>query len=225
MKTREFVLSATLAFFASAILASSSYAASSISLVWSHTGTPDANICGESCGPGPGIHPPATIAVSSTITANVVLQGDAVGVHGVFVSFLYDVTELVLLSVTEHPDVFVSPGNSFGVVSPGVMVDTTNGVIEHFDSYAGTDTGCLQCTVTLGTIRFHVIGGEHYEPWDVIPAILDNSFDVIVAPGGANISSTTVFNGAQVGALPLPEPTTGLLVALGLAGLVRAGRR
>ena len=192
------------------LAAGSATAASSISLVWGHnlTATADAS-------------PSGSVAASSQITAHIVLSADAVGVAGVFISVLFDTSELQAVAALEKV-AKVSMGNSFSPASPGFVIDNTAGEVTNLDWTVGLATGCISCTVTLGTVTFHVVSGVG-GPGDIdaIAAVSNPGVDAIIAVGGADVSGTTIFNGASV----VPEPTTAILVVGGLLGLGYAGRR
>lgn len=192
------------------LAAGSASALSSISLIWFQTGTATIDT--------------ATFAPSSTVTAQIILQGDSTGVAGVFVSILFDPTELQadLSQVVYEQPGKVSKGNVFLPISAGVTVDNVNGQILGFDSTVGLATGCISCTVQLGTVVFHVVSGAT-DGIDAVTAVLDNGIDAIVPAGGG--TTTAQHNGASVDGAVVPEPTTALLVVGGLLGLGYAGRR
>jgi len=178
-------------------------AASSISMIWSSTNTD--TITGT--------------APSNTITAIIVLAGDAVdGVSGVELTFTYNTVELDFVGMYENagPAAKVAMNNQFAPLSTSNTVNNeAAGTIGGFDS-ATLGAGCLGCTITLGSIQFHVTGAaETSAPND------------LVATGAVNdannnaVGGSTTFNAAEV----VPEPTTALLVVGGLLGLGYAGRR
>lgn len=193
------------------LAAGSASALSSISLIWAQTGTATIDT--------------ATYGPSSTVTAQIILQGDSTGVAGVFVSILFDPTELQadLSQIVYEQTAKVSKGNTFAPISAGVTVDNVNGVILGFDSTVGLATGCISCTVQLGTVVFHVVAGNGDGDIDAQTAVLPNGIDAIVPVGGG--TTTAQHNAAYVDGAVVPEPTTALLVVGGLLGLGYAGRR
>lgn len=192
---------------------SAASALSSVDIVWKSNGT-------------------ATItpSASDTITALIILTGDSPeGVGGVFVSILFDTAELDVVLVTEHvgPAAKVSMGNQFAPLAAGVTIDEAGGVILGFDSSSGLATGCISCTITLGSVVFHVTAPADFDgPNDVRLAVLSNGIDGIVSAfsgtSGGALTTASFGNAEVVGA---PEPTTALLVVGGLLGLGYAGRR
>jgi len=187
------------------LIASSASALSSINLVWKKSGT-------DTISPAP----------SATATVLIVLQGDSPeGVSGVFVSILFDTAELDFVSALEHsgPAARDSLGNQFEPIGAGVSVDESAGTILRFDSTSGLAPGCIACTVTLGSVVFHVTASTDNDgPNDVRIAIFQPAVDAIVsAVGGSSAGALTTasFGNAEV----LPEPTTGLLIVGGLLGI------
>ena len=149
-------------------LASSAGAVSSLSLVWKSTGT--ATVGNTTSAPPP------------SLTASMVLVGDSTGIAGVFVSFIFDYIDTAGTTTT-HGGVYVADGDelnsrnagngfpafemnarvSMGNVFAPLTIGTTltqdsngsvHGEIIKFDSTVGTSTGCISCTVTLGTVLF-----------------------------------------------------------------------
>lgn len=181
-------------------------AASSISLIWASTSTP--TITGT--------------VNSQTITALIVLAADSVdGVAAVDLDFTFDTAELDFVKLTEPGVNLPGMGNAFSPIVGGHdFLDEAAGIVEGFDQ-ATTATGCIGCTVTLGSIQFHVVA----------PVGDASALDDVVATGtvlSALATTPTVFAvtaGAEVEANTVPEPTTALLVVGGLLGLGYAGRR
>ena len=191
------------------LAAGSATAASSVSLVWKSTGTPTV----------------ASPAATTAVTAQIVLTGDAVGVAGVFITVLFDTAELQAVTALEQV-AKVSMGNSFSPANPGFAIDNVGGEVSGLDWTVGLATGCISCTVTLGTVVFHVVGAVNdASDIDAIASVEPGGIDAIIAVGGADVSGTTIFNGAAVTGPSVPEPTTALLVVGGLLGLGYAGRR
>jgi len=184
-----------------------SQAASSLSMIWKNNGLN--TITGQ--------------VNSDTVTAIIVLVGDSsTGVSGVELNFTYNTAELDYVSSVEHSGkaAKVGMGNQFSPLnSSNTVADDVAGTITGFDS-ATLAAGCLGCTITLGSITFHVTGElESSVPNDVVisptSAVADTFNNVTVAD----------LNAAELGGPPVPEPTTALLVVGGLLGLGYAGRR
>ncbi|MEE3332427.1 MAG: PEP-CTERM sorting domain-containing protein [Myxococcota bacterium] len=219
------------------LLPSTSGAVSSIDMVWEHNGSPIANPCPwnlEVIGSCPAV----TVSASSLITAAIVLRGDSVGVGSVAITILFDTAELDVVSVTDFS--FQARPNGGGVnwflpVDYGVTIDEPGGVIHGFDQEARNvhldvpGAGCVACTVTLGSVRFHLLTGPYPErtpnDLDVIASVEPNGTDGVWAPDGSPAS--VVFNGATVneGHGFVPEPGTGALVSIGVVALVAFARR
>jgi len=196
------------------LAAGSASALSSVNIIWKSSGT-------DTVSPTAG----------DVETALIVLQGDATeGIGGVFVTILFDTAELDVASVLEHSGKAskVGMGNQFAPLNAGVTIDESGGQILGFDSAAGLATGCLSCTITLGSVVFNVTApADNDGPNDVRLAVLGNGIDAIVsAVGGTGGGATTTaaFGDAEI-AGAVPEPTTALLVVGGLLGLGYAGRR
>jgi len=191
--------------------ATAAQAIPSISIVWQNTGSATIGT--------------PTVTASSVINADIVLTGDSSGVavNGVFISILFDTTELLAIGGQELSTVKL-PGmaNTMSPIGAGTTVDNVNGVILGFDQ-ATLDAGLgTAVSRTLGSVRFHVIGAVGDGQDDVIGAVLPNGVDAITAVGNS-VPIEGAFVGASVTATP--EPTTALLVIAGLAGLGYAGRR
>jgi len=193
--------------------AGSASAPSSVNVIWKSTGT-------NSIAPLAG----------QQITAVIVLQGDSVGIGGVFVTVLFDTVELDVVSALEHSGVKVSKGNSFSPLAAGTTIDEAGGQVLGFDSAAGLSTGCISCTITLGSVVFNAVAPANIpgNEIDVQLAVLPNGIDGIVSAFGGSLGGALTsanLGGAEVTGAPVPEPTTALLVVGGLLGLGYAGRR
>jgi len=158
----------------------------------------------------------------ATALADVVLTGDSSGVAvlGVFVSIEFDTGELVALGGVEAAAVKL-PGMA-NVMTPlafGTTVDNVNGLILNFDQ-ATLDAGLSSAvSVTLGSIRFQRNGITLDDNGiDVIASLQNVGVDAIETDAGPG---SAIFNGASVS----PEPTTAVLVIVGLAFSGYASRR
>jgi len=203
-------IAATVAAAGLVLFAGSAQALSSVEMIWRNNGSATIGT--------------PSINGSSTITADIVITSDTVGVIGVFVSFVYDASELTFLTGGENASVKISMGNSFTPLAAGVF-ENTAGFITNFDQ-ATLSTGMVggEGARTLGSLIFHVSNptGDNSDI-DIIAGILNPGIDSIETTSG---SSTANFFGASVtGPPPVPEPTTALLLIAGLAGLGYAGRR
>jgi hypothetical protein len=207
------------------LFASSAYAASSLSLIWRQTGTATIDTTTNVPDGPPG--------KSGGTILDVVLAADTVGLVGIFISFLYDTdlgNEMDFSSGIEDSLVNLKgAGNSFSPLALGFgplpsteSTGAVGGKVQGFDQ-ASLSTGALSQTKTLGSLVFTFNKGIT-DGIDITIAVLINGVDTIVGPGGSNLSASTIFNGASVDG-QMPEPTTAILIVLGLAGLGFAGRR
>ena len=194
------------------LAAGSASALSSVNIIWKSSGTDTIS--------------PAT---SATVTALIVLSGDSPeGIGGVFVTILFDTAELDFVSASEHSGKAskVGMGNQFAPLSAGVTANEGTGTILGFDS-GTTATGCIGCTITLGSVIFHVAAPADSDgPNDVRLSVQPNGIDDIVSAAGGSSGgalTTASFGNAEIAGVP--EPTTALLVVGGLLGLGYAGRR
>lgn len=219
------------------LLPSTSRAISSIDMVWAHNGSSVANPCPpnlEIIGSCPAV----TVSASSLITAAIVLRGDSVGVGSVAITILFDTDELDVVSVTDESyQARIAGGTNWflPIDDPGVTIDEPGGVIHGFDQRAWDihfdvpAAGCVSCTVTLGSVRFHLLTGEYPvrtpNDLDVVASVEPNGTDGVWAPDGSPTS--VVFNGATVneGHGFIPEPGTGALVSIGVVALAAFAHR
>ena len=193
------------------LAATTASALPSVDIVWRSTG-------------GSTIGTPGTNA-SAPVTAAIVLRGDSAGpaILGVFVSIVYDTTELTNVGANparEEPTVNLpGMGNQFSPLGIGTN-EVVLGTITNFDQKTLATGLATDESVTLGSIKFHVLNpvGDNTDI-DVIANIDNTGTDTITGPSGAN------FVGASLTGPAVPEPTTALLVIAGLAGLGYAGRR
>lgn len=128
----------------------------------------------------------------------------------------------------------VGMGNQFAPLSSGVTLDqesngSAHGQILGFDSASGLATGCIACTITLGSIHFSTNTLEANASPDVVAAVLPNGIDAMVsAPGGPGAGAEILDSDVNWGAANvLPEPMAGAfgLAALGTLGLLARRRR
>ena len=146
-------------------------------------------------------------AVSSMVTAHIVITPDSAGVVGVFVSIEFDASELRAIAGKELALVRLGMGGGFIPVSQGfTLVD--NAVFRGDGSF------------TLGTVVFHVLeaSGDDTDI-DVIASLQNIGTDKI------ELGDRTLGTASFVGASILPEPTMGTLVIAGLSVLGYAGRQ
>ncbi len=166
-------------------------------------------------------------AATSVITASFILRGDATGVFGIGFTIQYDTVELDAIGIKENAGsaAKVGKGNQFAPLVAGGTIDDLTGTVLGFDSAAGIGApGCVNCTITLGSVQFHVANAANGPTdRDVIVGFFNAGVDgAINAAGGA---VPVQFGDAAVTGPTVPEPTTALLVVGGLLGLGYAGRR
>ena len=203
MKFQRVALAAAAAVTGSALLASSAQAVTSVSMIWRTNGTATIGT--------------PSVNVTSLVIADIVLiaDDDASPVSGVFISIEFDPTELVALGASELSTVNL-PGmaNTMAPIAVGItLLDNTLGIIEGFDQGSLT-TGAGVATVTLGSVRFHVVslsGGPGEE--DVVASLQNAGIDAIIGGSG---DAGTAFIGADV----VPEPGSSTLGAVALLTLL-----
>jgi hypothetical protein len=204
------------------LVASTAQAGAVISLIWRINGTDTIDPMVDMVGGLPFLG-------GTGYVLDVVLSTD-VDVTGVFISFNFDTdgeNELNFISAgpIELGTAKVGMGNSYAPLSQGfasvVESGGSGGALEGFDQ-ATLNTGLSSGSLTLGSMVFSANTGTA-DTDDIIGVILSNGIDAMLGAAGANINGSTTFLGATV--TGVPEPTTALLVVLGLAGLGLAGRR
>ena len=157
---------------------------------------------------------PTGSASSTLITLNIVITAGAQGVASYTLSVLYDPLKLVVNSFSNT----ALPG--FNPL--GTIVDSGNSL----SSFAGVGnifgtTGILPfASQSIGTITFHKLAGVG--TFFVTPAFL-TAADTMANIGPPSVGITPTFVAAKL--VNVPEPTTAILLGLGLAGLSVAGRR
>ncbi len=215
MQKRIRAVAAAVAVTGSVLLATSAMALPSISMIWRDPGS-------GVPGFGATIGTPS-VSASSIVVADIVIHSDSNFTIGIFISLEFDTSELFALGAVELVSVNLpGMGNSFTPFTLGTAApDNVNGIIEGFEQKTlSTGLGVPSVTMTLGSVRFHVLNGPAYGQLgeeDVIVS-LQGAVDTIgfsTGPGGAN------FVGADV----VPEPTTAILLISGIVGLVYAGRK
>ena len=191
MRKQSRVLALVMLVTGSTLAASSAMALASIEMIWRDNGLPTVGA--------------PTASASATITADVAITSDTVGVIGVFISFVYDTDELTFLSGGENTRVKISMGNSFTPIANGVNKNMP-GFITGFDQ-ATLSTGMVggEGPRTLGSLIFHVRNpvGNNMED-DLIAGILNPGIDSIETTSG---STTANFSGARVVGEGLPTPS------------------
>ena len=196
---------------ASLVTASAAHALPSIVIVWRDTG--DATI---------GTATTPSVTVSSTIIADVVITTDSTNVvNAVFITILFDNTELFALGGQELANVGLpGMGNFFAPLVAGTVTNNAAGEIVGFDQSAqlgqpGMGTGL---TRTLGSVRFHVVAPSGTVGEADVIGFLDEG------PGSPGIDAIGFSTGAGsavfVGADVVPEPGSTTLGAFALATLL-----
>jgi hypothetical protein len=199
-------------------LVASSASASTISLIWRKNSSDTLNT--------------STLATGENLLADVVLTADAAGISGVFISFSFDNEGLNMLDFDSFPfggsavggyELPLAPPGKSAIYSPIVTGVTLNesaiglgGTILGFDE-ANASGGAVSSTVTLGSLSFSYTGVAGSTA--VTPFLNPGIIDAVLTNAGTPITPT--FESAFI----VPEPTTGLLIVAGLAGLGYAGRR
>ncbi len=168
-----------------------------------------------------GIQNSATAQVGGTYTAGLFMQLTADGNATTLGNYNYSVgftnANLRMTARTE---------TSFGSLNPidnSNPINNTTGRALRFD---GVDFGAGQLTplgpVQIGTVTFDVIGAGNST---ITPGTFETAFDLFVAANGiTNLTNQVVFNGGTL-VTAVPEPTSVVLVGVGLVGLALGRRR
>ncbi len=149
-----------------------------------------------------GPNTPGTNTYTITMTF---ATGDGGGIRGVVSS---------VTTTGTYTGVFTDgPGGTFPTNLGGPAAPAGTGVHGSWGFVAGTPQAGQ--TVVLGTVQITVAPGDVVNPFFTsLDGFVTNSFST-VQPLAGNITGVTI----------IPEPTTASLLALGIVGLVLAGRK
>ena len=209
--------------------------ASTISLIWRSTGTDTISTAGVVVPTASG-STTVTLMPNDIVRADVVLDADAGGVAGTFISFIWDdegrnaldlpgcIAPVTQCGAFEFPQVFAADGKTVvysplisGVTYTAESVGTSPGEINDFDE-VNVLGGPSSTTFTLGSLRFRYNG----QSTRVTPGVF-GLVDGIIDNAGDSVQDTTTFNPALV--VPEPAAAVGASAALGVLGLLAAVRR
>ena len=135
------------------------------------------------------------------LVADVVLEADSTGVVGISLGFRFDPLELAFVGLREVPF------DGFAPLAPGPGAGAPAGEVWQFDQFTLGEALVGQ-TRTLGSVRFQVLSST----WSVVPGLFGPQ-DGAISDGG---EIPVEFFG-----LELPEPSSTVLVGLGLLILAR----
>ncbi len=166
----------------------------------------------------------STIAASpgDVLTGELRVQSDA-GISSFGLSLEFDIDlgdELDLVSVTE----LTPPGFSFSF-TPGVALEQESSATQRGRvlTFEAATLGVGPDTFVIGRIVFSVRSGVTSDGADVFLGVFDPGIDGLFDNDGRDLADLAEFRTAAVDAVP--EVRTGLLVALGIAGLALIARR
>ena len=195
---------------ASVLVAGSAQAISAVDVVW--RGTSSSTVVSP--------------APSGVITASFILRGDSVGVYAIGFSIQYDTIEGDATALKENAGAAskVGMGNQFTPLVPGGTIDDANGIVIGFESSGpiSNTVGCVSCTITLGSVTFHVTAAANGNTdRDVRPGFFNTGVDGAIRGNGTAVPIQ--FGDAAI----VPEPLTAAfgIAALGALGWMASRRR
>jgi hypothetical protein len=217
---RAFIVGLVSGFVALAGFAGSASASATVDLIWQSTGT--STISG--------------VAVSDSITLDVMLTAGALGSNGGSVSIDYSAVAGILSVTSASNDVNGGFGSPFwGIPIAGAPTFLPLDGLVHHINYGSICGGLGTClgdptlwgdppgpgvtTARIGTVTFNVDalpGGS----LDILVGLFDGADGVGNAIGG---NANPSFNAGSIA--PVPEPGTLSLLGMGLGGLYVVGRR
>jgi hypothetical protein len=196
-----------------AVSASSASAAPIVDIIF--TGTTGAGTTGGSS---------INAAPGDVLTAHIVLTADAAGISSYGVSLIFDadgLDELDIVSATETLPAPFQFNLTAGVASTLESVPGSAGNILTFEAATFGAGPPPPPSVVIGIVEFLVTANVATDGEDITSGLFNSGIDDMNDNAGTQITDIT-FNGASVG---VPEPTTALLLGLGLAGFGLRGRR
>lgn len=182
-------IGSTLGLLGALLLASNASATALLDVVWQQTGTAVAG------------GPPGT-----PLTAEIYLTADAAGISAYGVSLRFD-DDLVLAPTA--PTELLPSGFAFNL-TPGVQ-GTNEDTVLTFEA-ATFGAGPTSARFLIGLVNF-LVSDAKPDGTDVIPGLFNTGIDGIFDNSGSPVSVEAI--GAEV----VPEPTTLVLLATGIAGL------
>jgi len=183
-----------------ALLAIASTAsAATVQVVWQETGTSS-----------------VAAAAGTPLTAEILITPDAAGISSYGVSIQFDTNDLMLAATA--PERELPPGFQSNLFTPFPTI--TGNQISTFDAET-LQNGPTSGTFLAGLVHFVVTNPTNDGMDDVTAGFFKTGVDGMFDNAGSAVSPQ--FSGATV--VPVPEPTTALLLVPGLAGLAALRRR
>lgn len=147
---------------------------------------------------------PAMAMPTDVITTDVVLDDQGDGVYGYLMRVYFEPAVLSVVDATFHP-LPISDSSSFYAYPDGWYITDISFAVP------------VATNQSVATLVFHVMDVPATTYTDIIPVLTS-----LVITGGIDVASSTAVSGLSI---HVPEPTTTMLMGLGLLGILYAGRR
>jgi hypothetical protein len=147
---------------------------------------------------------PASAMPTDVITTDVVLDTEGEAMYGYLMRVYFNPAVLSVVSDTFHP-LPISDSSSFYAYPDGWYITDI--------AFAGTGV----VNQSIATLVFHVMDVPATTYADIVPVLTS-----LAGAGALEVAGITTINPLSI---HVPEPTTTMLMGLGLLGILYAGRR
>jgi hypothetical protein len=155
------------------------------------------------------------------VTVDIVIDTEGTTIYGFTTMIEYDDTVLSAVSAVNNPVTGLDPGYYSPYIYPNAYYPSA-----HAGWYlGGVAFGGVSGVLNVATLVFHVMDVPASSLADIVPTFDDAGFTqlFVLGPGGVQLENADVTRNALT--IHVPEPTTTMLMGLGLFGILYAGRR
>jgi hypothetical protein len=157
---------------------------------------------------------------SDIVEVDILIDTESTTIYGYALMIEFSGSEISPVSAQNNPVTGVTPG----VYSPYLYPNAYYPTAPDGWYIGGVAFSGVSGVLNVATLVFHVMNVPYTTYVDIVPHTTDIGTELFVlAPGGVQLEA------ADMGIVPLtihvPEPTTTMLMGLGLFGILYAGRR